>query len=72
MNVGLGQSWYLADEMIMFWFTPLMLIPVHYIGRKFGTYLGMVVAFSYGVAATILVLTYAIVEDLPFSYQIQA
>jgi len=67
----MGQVWYLSNEMMMFWFTPFMLVPVHFAGRKMGFAFGTVVAFAYGVASTIMVLTLAIVKDWPFSYFIQ-
>jgi len=53
--------------MIVFWFTPLMLMPVHYVGRKMGFTLGTALAFAYGTASTILVLILSIKKDWPFS-----
>jgi len=64
---GVGQTWYLDNEMIVFWFTPLMLVPVHYVGRKLGFLLGAGFAFAYGIASTVLVLIFSIEKDWPFS-----
>jgi len=68
----MGHVWYLSTEMIMFWFTPFMVVPVHFIGRKMGFTYGVILSIAYGIASTVLVLTLAIVEDWPFSFYLTA
>jgi len=70
--LGLGQTWYLSSEMIVFFFTPLMLIPVHRVGRKFGFLHGFLLANAFGIASTMWILVLAIVKDWPMNSSISA
>jgi len=49
--------------MVMFWFTPFILVPVHFVGRKFGQVWGITLAAFYGVGSTIVVLWLCLVKD---------
>ncbi len=61
----MGQSWYMSSEFQMFLMTPFVLLPMHWIGKKWGVKWSMAfnVALLAGFTLTILIL--AIIKDWP-------
>jgi len=64
---GGSHLWYLSTEMAIFYFSPFILMTIHFVGRKFGFIYGLVTDGIMTLASTLLILSLAIAKDWPLS-----